>query len=218
MSGHSPAIVSNQSGVHPRLADVVTRHLRHPFKKPVAAHTQAAYAQLKRVWNPAQALVLDAGCGTGESTAALARDLPQAFVLGVDQSAARLAKAPLLPANALLLRADVTDLWRLMAADSITVARHTWFYPNPWPKAEHLQRRWYAHPAFAAAIELGGTLEIRSNWLILMQEAQIALVLATRQTATIESLASSPQVALSLHERKYADSGHALYRLQICIR
>ncbi len=216
MSGQSPAIVSNQSGVHPRLAEVVARHLQHPFKKPIAAHTHAAYAQFRHVWNLAQPLVLDAGCGTGDSTAALARQLPHAFVLGADQSAARLAKAPPLPGNALLLRADVTDLWRLMAADGLVVARHTWFYPNPWPKAEHLQRRWYAHPAFAAAIQLGGTLEIRSNWLLLMQEAQISLALATRQTAEIELLQKNAE-AISLHEKKYASSGHALYRLQICI-
>jgi tRNA (guanine-N7-)-methyltransferase len=214
MQAASPAVVSNQSGPHPRLAEVVAKHLAHPFRKPVAAHTQAAYAQFCSAWNGAAPLILDAGCGTGESTARLAGAHADAFVIGIDQSALRLARGTAMPANALLLRADVTDFWRLMARDAIKIFLHTWFYPNPWPKAEHLRRRWYAHPAFADALALGGTIEIRSNWLTLMEEAQGAFGVAGWRCTPPQTLNAAPETAVSLHEKKYLQSGHAVYRVR----
>ena len=209
----SPTVVSTQTGIHPRLEEIVTRHLKYPFLKPLALHTCAAYKKMLAIWKGTSPLILDAGCGTGDSTRYLAQQHKNSFVVGVDQSAHRLAKAASLPENALLIRADVTDFWRLLAADQIKLSLHTWFYPNPWPKAEQVQRRWYAHPAFTAVLALGGRLEVRSNWPIFMHELALALKVAGCVPPPIVPI--TPVQPISLHERKYHASLHPLYKLEI---
>ena len=209
----SPAVVSTQTGVHPRLEEIVARHFKHAFLKPLALHTCAAYKTMLAIWKGKSPLILDAGCGSGDSTRYLAQQHTNSFVVGVDQSAHRLAKAPSLPENAILLRADVTDLWRLLASDQIKLSQHTWFYPNPWPKADQVQRRWYAHPAFTAVLALGGRLQVRSNWQIFMHELAVALKVAGYPPPPIVPI--TPVQPISLHERKYQASQHPLYQLEI---
>jgi tRNA (guanine-N7-)-methyltransferase len=135
----------------------------------------------------------------------------------VDQSAERLARggrklATALPANALLLRADVTDLWALMREAGWQLSHHYLLYPNPWPKAEHLQRRWSGHPRLPDLLALGGRLELRTNWETYAREFARALALAGH-SAEVAPLAVVPEEALTPFERKYAASGHGLWRL-----
>jgi len=156
--------------------------------------------------------VLDSGCGTGWSTARLAERYPDAIVLGVDQSAARLERfrEPELP-NMRRVRARAEDFWRLLAADGIRPARHFLLYPNPWPKAAQLRRRWHGHPVFADLLALGGSLELRTNWRIYADEFRIAAGTCGIDTPPVVSF--SVDSPLTPFERKYAESGHRLYRL-----
>ncbi|MDX1607516.1 MAG: methyltransferase domain-containing protein [Candidatus Competibacterales bacterium] len=208
MAGCSRSVVSNQSGPHPRLPERVRRHLRHPSRRPPAAHSQAAFAALAASIDPARALVLDAGCGTGASTARLAEVHPEAQVIGIDRSAHRLARRPPLPANARLLRAELADFWRLALAAGWSLQHHYLLYPNPWPKARHLGRRWQGSPLFPVILALGGTLELRSNWRLYLEEWVAALALAG-VAAAVEPLAvDSP---LTPFECKYHTSGQPLW-------
>ncbi|MDN0081481.1 hypothetical protein QU487_01745 [Crenobacter sp. SG2305] len=122
-------------------------------------------------------MVLDTGCGVDLSTIRLAEQYPDHFVLGVDPSFDRLSRAkPLaLPDNALLLRADLVDLWRLMVDDGVQLAQHWLFYPNPWPERHHLQRRWLGHVVFPLLPKLGGVMELRSNWAIYVEGFALGL-------------------------------------------
>jgi tRNA (guanine-N7-)-methyltransferase len=105
-------------------------------------------------------LILDSCCGVGESSRLLARAFPNHYVIGVDQSASRLARgggrAAECPANLDLVRADVVDYWRLLHEAGVRLDRHYLLYPNPWPKIGHLSRRWHGHPVFPTLLELGG--------------------------------------------------------------
>ena len=180
-------------------------------------------------------MVLDAGCGTGQGTRRLAARHPEALVVGVDRSAARLARvgaagAPLLEGNALWLRADLTSFWRLALAARWPVAHHYLLYPNPWPKSAQLGRRWHGHPVFPSLLALGGRLVLRSNWAIYVDEFALAMGLVTGRTPERRSLevavdAEDPDRArragertcaapLTPFERKYAASGHALWTLE----
>lgn len=208
----SRPVTSNQSGQHPRLASVVRKHLAVPFRRAPAAYSVAAFNRLLALWKQGTALVLDSACGTGESTAALASRHPDAFVVGVDQSDERITRGmrklgDMLPGNALLLRADATDLWALMVQQGIRVTRHYLLYPNPWPKSEHLQRRWHGHPRLRELLALGGKIELRTNWRLYAEEFAQALRLAGWQAQLTEVHAADP---LTPFERKYRDSGHAL--------
>ena len=219
MFANSLPVQSPQDGVHPELAERLRRHLARPFKKPIADYNRAAFTAALaawRAWNPAAPLLLDSGCGVGWSSVQRARRWPEAFVLGVDQSAVRLARARSalgpLPENLAFVRADLVDFWRLLAAEGVRLWRHDLLYPNPWPKAAHLQRRWHAHPVFPALIALGGRLECRSNWPVYVAELALALELATGRSAQPDVWAPAG-AALTPFERKYRASGQTLWRL-----
>ncbi|MDR2165008.1 MAG: methyltransferase domain-containing protein [Zoogloeaceae bacterium] len=215
---NSRLVTSHQAGPHPDLERTVRRHLGSVFQKPVAAVSKEAFAAALhawRDWNPAARLILDSGCGIGESAARLARRFPEAFVLGVDQSAHRLARIPRnLPANLAFTRANLVDFWRLMNDEGIRLFRHYLLYPNPWPKQEHLKRRWHGHPCFPALIALGGVLECRSNWRIYVEELALACRTALERQPAVERWIPEEE-ALTPFERKYQASGHALWRLVV---
>lgn len=157
--------------------------------------------------------MLDAGCGTGSSTHALAERHPGAQVLGIDRSEHRLARAPAAHSNELRVRARLEDAWRLLQLRGERPIRQYLLYPNPWPKPGHLGHRWYAHPVWPVVLALGGVLTLRSNWRIYVEECATALRLHGLHVPPVVSF--SPDVALTPFERKYADSGHALYDLSL---
>jgi tRNA (guanine-N7-)-methyltransferase len=192
---------------------IVGTHLRTPWRRPVAEHAREARARLEAfVGN--DPWWLDAGCGTGASTARLARRAPPGTqVVGVDKSAARLARGPAEDDAMLLLRTDLADLWRLLAERGPYPERHFVLYPNPWPKAAHVRRRWHAHPVWPALLAVGPHLELRTNWEVYAREWARALELAGRAAAPERLAPPEPDAALTPHERKYAASGHGLWRV-----
>lgn len=211
---------SNQQHLHPKLAATVRRHLEAKPQKPVAPHNLAAFELLLReLADRPRPLVLDSFCGTGHSTAALARRHPGHLVVGIDKSSHRLDRHPGHPAEGyLLLRAECEDLWRLLAEEGIAVEHHYLLYPNPWPKAKHLQRRVHGGAGFYWLLRLAAgcspgpgaphRVELRSNWQTYVEEFGVAMFLAGYPGRVRQVLAVP---ALSLFERKYRDSGHSLW-------
>lgn len=212
LQANSTRVHSSQARLHPRLASVVLRHLRSEHHAPIATHNLQAYALLRdRLRASARPLVLDSFCGTGHSTRALAARHPDHLVVGIDQSAHRLGKHPCDPGDDyLLLRAQCEAIWTLLARDGLFTDFHYLLYPNPWPKPGHLGRRVHGHPGFAQLLRLGGRLELRSNWQIYVEEFGTAMHLAG-QRGVVSRLRVQGE-GLSLFERKYRDSGHALWR------
>jgi len=216
MFANSRSISSAQDDVHEHLAERLTRHLSAPFRKPVGEASRRALDTALAAWRQAGGapLILDAGCGVGESTLRLATAFPDHYVIGIDQSEMRLAAGKdwwqdALPPNFCWARADLVDVWRLLQADAVPVARHYVLYPNPWPKIGHLGRRWQGHPVFPALASLGDYLECRSNWRVYIDEFALALKL-TGRPAMVEPW--MPDTPMTPFERKYAASGHALWR------
>ncbi|WP_136254138.1 tRNA (guanine(46)-N(7))-methyltransferase TrmB [Onishia niordana] len=216
MHDNSRAIVTNQSGPHQDLARRVARALEHPLKKPVADHTRLAFAEAE-AWRSArdQPLILDAGCGVGLSTRHLATQFPDHAVIGIDRSADRLSREHgELPGNALLVRADLVDFWRLALAAGWQPARHYLLYPNPYPKASLLKMRWHGHPVFPAILALGGRLELRSNWRLYVEEFALATEQAIGKPLQVEAHWPNDDF-LTPFERKYHGSGQSLWRLTV---
>jgi len=221
MDGNSRFIRSAQDGPHADLVALLRRHLAHPFRKPVLDYNRAALAgalAAHAAWQSAAPLILDAGCGVGWSTLRIAADFPDHFVVGVDQSLDRLNRGkPLpLPANAVLVRADLVDFWRLLAEQGIRLARHYNLYPNPWPKIGHLARRWHGHAVFPVWRELGGVVECRSNWRIYIEEMAQALTLLSGQPVSAEPWRTDDPI--TPFEKKYLASGHELWRCRVDLR
>lgn len=208
---------SAQQGVHEKLAALVERHISEPFRKPVLDYNRAALEQALAGWDRQAPLILDSGCGVGHSTIQIARAYPQHWVIGVDQSADRLARRKpypdaLLPKNMVFVRADLVDFWRLLPEAGLRLSRHYLLYPNPWPKIGHLARRWHAHPVFPWLAQLGGVLECRTNWRVYIEEFACALQILTGKPQHWEQLEA--EQPLTPFERKYRDSGQPLYRLE----
>lgn len=213
MKANSKKIFSNQDGVHANLEKTVRRHLASTFLKPVSEHTQAAFDSAAAfVAAFGRPLILDSCCGVGDSSRALARAFPSHTVIGVDKSASRITRerAGDEPGNLLLLRADLNDFFRLAAKAGWQPERHYILYPNPWPKSEHLKRRWHGAPVFRDIVALGGRLELRSNWRLYLEEFALALSLAGHEAALAAFEAAEP---ITPFEAKYKASGQPLWQL-----
>lgn len=222
MHANSRPVISNQSGIHDQLRALVEKHARSPYLRPVAVNNQLAFDEAISAWQAAgtQPLIIDAGCGVGLSTRQLAQQYPDAFVIGIDQSADRLSRevrwqGPL-PDNFIQVRADVVDFWRLMHAADIRPSRHYLLYPNPWPKKSQLARRWHGHPIFPTLLSLGGAIECRSNWKIYIEEFAAAASQLNAKPFHCEAF-EGEWPALTPFEEKYRASGHSLWRCRLAL-
>jgi tRNA G46 methylase TrmB len=210
--GNSRVIVSNQQGLHEQLDEVVLKHLKHTFRKPYQQHTLEAFKKAEKwVEQQGKPIIFDSCCGIGESTYHIARQHPEAIVLGMDKSADRLSKHPQQIAdNYQLLQVNLNDFWRLAVDANWSLTHHYLLYPNPWPKAKHLQRRWHGSAVFPAILQLGGELELRSNWFTYIHEFARALELAGQSCREEEYRSDTP---ITPFERKYWASGQKSLRL-----
>jgi tRNA G46 methylase TrmB len=164
--------------------------------------------------------LLDTGCGTGESTISLARENSELLVLGVDRSEDRLRKASARFSgagvdNAFFLRFDVGDLWIWLEEQGLRPLRQYFLYPNPYPKKQHLSRRWHAHPGFPIALSFGGELHLRTNWRIYAEEFACAVHHLTGCSVEVMRIETDEEgwEAMTAFEKKYAESGHELWEV-----
>lgn len=201
-----------QQSLREDLAAIVATHLHAPWQRPIAAHSRAAFDAIRdRVEASTRPLIIDSCCGTGDSTRHLANAFPSSLVLGVDKSAHRLARHRRgEQGDYVMLRADVNDFWRLVVDAGWQPARHYLLYPNPYPKASQIRKRWYASPAFPALLGLGGILTVRTNWGLYAEEFACAL-----HTAGFECTSKRLEIdrPITGFETKYSERGNALFEV-----
>lgn len=195
----------------------MTKHLRTHHLDPLRTSTASQFDKILKNLLEAP-LLLDSGCGTAASSCALAEAYPEYTILGVDKSLSRLTTGGrildcdlITKNNLILFRADCSDVWRLLLNSGIVPLRHFLLYPNPWPKSRHVKRRWHGHPAFRTLVELGGQLELRTNWQIYCSEFQTALKIAGH-ASKLDQISQEQEISTPF-ERKYLKSGQVLYRL-----
>ncbi len=207
---------SAQCEPHARLLERLSIHERTEWLQPIRSHSRQALdrltAQLAAEPRP---IILDSGCGTGWACVALAQRYPNHWIIGIDRSKARLSKAPEVPNNVFLMRAELADVWRLMVEQNWSVERHYVLYPNPYPKASQLQRRWHGHPAWPFLLQVCDCLIMRTNVSVYAREWHQALHYCGYTQATLNELdlAQTCQQPLTAFEKKYAASGHPLFEV-----
>lgn len=217
MKGNSRCVSSNQTAPHEKIPELVRRHLDTPSQKPINEHTFNAFEQAALWRDTSRPLIFDSCCGVGESTFRLASTFSDAQIIGIDKSAVRTDKQDrlfTLPDNALILRADVIDFWRLAVKNAWFLHAHFLLFPNPYPKSTQVQRRWHANSSFIDLIRLGGNFELRSNWQIYVQEFSLAL-----HTLDITSSINKLNITdpFTAFERKYVASDQAIWQLKSCL-
>lgn len=215
---HSKSVTSTQTGPHEKLVATVRLHMNSDYKKPYRQHNLDAYKILTQAIAKQKytGLILDSCCGTGMSTRILANRFPQSLVVGLDQSIKRLEKITEgmeKPNNCLMLQANCEDLWRLCANAGIRFDAHYILYPNPWPKINHLKRRWHGHSVFPVLKNIAPTTVLRSNWKLYLQEFSFAWEILTGKKSCVESL--NIDYAMTLFEKKYSNSGQNIFELVV---
>ena len=216
----SPLIVSSQQAPHKNLAKLVRKYQQTFMQDSIPKHAYDAF-EIARQFVINDSVILDSGCGTGESSFRLAREFPHLKVLGIDKSISRLQRSHAhgeAPKNLLLLQADCIHLWRLIKQAQWDIHKHNLFYPNPWPKPGHLQRRWHAHPVFPTLLALAGEIVMRTNWKIYAQEFAQAIDMSCSCDAEVKQLMLDTDAAFTAFERKYLHSGHELYEVRVGLR
>ena len=206
---------TDQVAPHADLVKVVQHHQQNPWRKPCPQHTQVAFEQfLARYQSQPRPLILDSFCGTGMSTALLAKKHPDKWVVGIDQSAHRLARHPHSVAeNCLLLRAEAEPFWQCLTEAEIPLYAHWLLYPNPWPKPKQLQRRFHAHPIFPTLLAISKHIELRSNWKIYLDEFRAGCLKDNRAVSVVREFL--PKKAITAFEKKYLDHKQKIYQLLI---
>lgn len=219
-NSRSRPVQTAQGKVHPRLAAVVQSHLQLQWQLQPHGPSSEAFRSLRHVLQdaPERPLIIDSGCGTGKSTLDIAGAFPDCWVIGIDQSARRLEQTgarrfPYCSGNIVWVRAELATFWFLAQQAGWTLSRHYLLYPNPWPKASQLRRRWHGHPVFPTLLKLGGVLEMRCNWAVYAQEFAAAL----EQIRGTEVRAQEFQAdgISSAFETKYRQSGIPLWRVEV---
>ena len=217
MLGNSKTIKSNQTEIHPDLERVVRRHFESGYQKPAKQISLQIFEQISELAERQNApIILDSGCGTGESTVNIAKMHPAGFVIGIDKSETRIRKAGQKAEseqNYVIIRVEIVDFWRLARKAGWQLAHHFILYPNPWPKKQHLKRRWHAHPIFPDLLALGGTLHLRSNWKLYLEEFSRAVEILTGKKSEVMDFKITEPV--SNFEKKYFVSGQGLYEYEI---
>ena len=200
----------------------VAQHATYLNKRPIAKHTAAAFQTASDfARSRAAPLIVDAGCGTGRSTLKLAERHPDRTVIGVDRSEARLSRQREVPANALLLRAELGDFWRLLNdTPDLTVEETFLLYPNPYPKPKMLKQRFQGHASLPSLLQAcGRRLTIRASWRTYLEEFRLAASRAGELGIRPDLIPGEPyqlsdlRDPLTLFERKYAAAGVPVYEL-----
>jgi len=215
----SPLIVSSQTTPHKNLAKLVLKYQISEFQDSIPKHAVNAF-QIANQFVSSNEVILDSGCGTGESSYRLADKFPEYKVVGVDKSIDRLERSHAFgdqPENLIFVQCDCVHLWRLIKDANWNIDRQYLFYPNPWPKPGHLQRRWHGHPIFPTMIALGGVLTMRTNWKVYAQEFAQALDIASVGKVDVKQLELDVETAFTPFERKYIQSEHQLYEVVIAL-
>ncbi len=216
MNNHSRQVQSNQDSPHSELVSFWKKYKETSFCKPYAAHTRIAFESIReKICTIPRPIIIDSGCGVGDSSLWLAEKFPDHWIIGIDKSESRLKKNQCLfkdrYPNLFLVRAQLTDFWRLLRANNIHIDQHYLFYPNPWPKKKDVKKRFHGHPVISDLLHLSSFFLLRSNWHIYVLEFAQAVEYWLGIAPKIQKLNTIEPV--TLFEKKYLSSGHPLYEL-----
>jgi len=116
-------------------------------------------------------VVLEIGCGMGETTAAIAQDHPESDFVGVEVHGPgvgsilnRIEQSAI--ANLRMIQHDAVEVVDAMIPEAALAGIHVYF-PDPWPKKRHHKRR-LLQPGFVHALATrlapGGYLHAATDW------------------------------------------------------
>jgi tRNA (guanine-N7-)-methyltransferase len=144
-------------------------------------------------------IVLEIGCGMGETTAAIAAAHPERDFVGIEVHAPgvgamlnRIAQGGL--TNLRVIQHDAVEVVDAMVPEGSLAGIHVYF-PDPWPKKRHHKRR-LLKPAFVRALarrlQPGGYLHVATDWMPYAEEILATLSAEPLLANTAEAYAARP--------------------------
>jgi len=163
--------------------------------------------------------VLEIGCGMGETTARIARAMPEVDFLAVEVhtpgvgSLLRQVGDHAL-ANVRVIRHDAVEVVARMIPPRSLAGIHV-FFPDPWPKKRHHKRR-LLKQAFLHELALrlapGGYLHVATDWQDYAQEILAALAAEPLLENTAQGFAARPDYRpLTKFEARGLKLGHGVW-------
>jgi tRNA (guanine-N7-)-methyltransferase len=166
-------------------------------------------------------VVLEIGCGMGETTAAIAQAHPENDYVGVEVHGPgvgailnRIAAQGL--TNLRVVQHDAVEVVDAMIPEGSLAGVHVYF-PDPWPKKRHHKRR-LLKPAFVHALArrlaAGGYLHVATDWAPYAEEILATLLAEPRLANTAQRYAPRPAWRpLTKFEARGLKLGHEVFDL-----
>lgn len=166
-------------------------------------------------------VVLEIGCGMGETTADIAAAQPATDFVGVEVHGPgvgallnRIDAAGL--TNVRIVRHDAVEVVRDMIARDSLAGVHVYF-PDPWPKKRHHKRRLLQPPfirSLAQRLAPGGYLHVATDWAEYADAVLAALLAEPLLANTAEGFATRPSWRpRTKFEARGERLGHAVFDL-----
>ncbi len=160
----------------------------------------------KEIFGNANPLILEIGCGMGETTCAIAEAHPEINFIGCEIFPPGLGATSLLIQskglqNLRLVNHDAVDVVKNMIPDSSLDGIHV-FFPDPWRKARHHKRRLISDAfieTLAPKLKQGGYLHCATDWENYAEQMLEVLTKASLLENLYEGFA--PQASNPLIER-----------------
>ncbi len=216
--GNSNEVLSNQNGIHEKLAEYLDKYSLENYGRPCAQFSRECWSEILDFIS-GHNVVFDLGCGVGESSFKLSKIYPDSKIVGIDRSLSRLDRKndfkEQLPKNVLLIRGELLDLIPLIFKDQdkFKIERIYLLYPNPYPKKHHVKRRFQANPVAIFLFNIKSSIVLRSNWLLYLEEIQFTAQYYSRSSTLTQ--VEIEEDAFTPFERKFIDSGQKVFELVV---
>lgn len=171
---------------------------------------------------PAGPLDIEIGCGTGIHSIRYAKRHPERHLVAIEHTRTRYSKfsnrlkqQDLLP-NLMPVHANAIS-WVSYFLKPESVDRYFILYPNPYPKKNHLNRRWHAMPfmeQIVNTLKLGGTICLATNLESYIEEArQYFQEVWDLEEVSFIQVAGDPILGRTAFECKFLGEGVICYDL-----
>jgi tRNA (guanine-N7-)-methyltransferase len=185
----------------------------------VVPELQIARIDLVELFGRHAPLHVDLGCGDGSFLCELAEQFPKTNFLGIERLTKRVEKIrrkALEIKNVRVLGTDTSFAVRYLLPEN-SVETFYLFFPDPWPKRRHQQRRIFTCEfldSIAAALEQNGTFRIATDQLDYFHQME-RLSRGHSQFEIVLSSRNDPVLPRTKFESRFRQQGMPIYRLTL---
>ena len=204
-----------------RMSPAQTRAYEQLGARFMVAHDNAAMIDYRALFGRDAPTIVEIGFGMGESTAAIARLMPQCDFIGIEVHTPGVGALLKLVGeqgitNLRIVQHDAVEVLERMIPDQSLAGLHI-FFPDPWPKKRHHKRR-LIQPALVKLLvrKLGtnGYLHLATDWEDYAEHMLVVLQAEPGLVNTATGYAPRPEYrGTSGFERKGLAKGHDVWDL-----